>query len=49
MRCLHIDAIGKSDKDAIWGGNFFGAGSVGAEEMACATGVGDYSGLEGGN
>ena len=45
MRCLHIGAIGQANKDAIRGGDFFGAGSVGAKEMACATGIGDGSGL----
>ena len=49
MNCLHIVTIGQADKDAICGGNFVGEGSVGAKEMACATGVGDGSGLEGGN
>ena len=47
--CLHIGAIGKPDKDAICGGDFVGAGSVDAKEMACATGFGDGSGLGGGN
>ena len=49
MRCLHIGAIGQANKDAIRDGDFFSAGSVGAEEMDCATGVGDGSGLWGGN
>ena len=37
MRYLHIGAVGQADKDAICGGKFFGTGSVGAKEMACAT------------
>ena len=49
VRCLHIDAIGKSDKDVICGSNFVGTGSVGAKEMVCATGVRYGSGLNGGN
>ena len=49
MRCLHIGAIGKADEDAICGGDFVGAGSVGAKEIDCATGVGDGSGLGGSN
>ena len=48
MCCLHIGAIGQADKDAIRGGNFVGAGSVGAKEMACETVVDDGSGLGGG-
>ena len=44
---LHIGAIGQAAKDAICGNDFVGAGSVGAEEMACATRVGDGSGLGG--
>ena len=47
MRCLHINAIGKAYKDSICGGDFVGAGIVGADEMACATGVVDGSGLGG--
>ena len=49
MRCLHIGVIGQAEEDAIRGGDFVGAGSVGAKEMACATGVGDGSSLWGGN
>ena len=49
VRCLQIDAIGKSDKDVICGSNFVGTGSVGAKEMVCATGVRYGSGLNGGN
>ena len=49
MCCLHIGAIGQADEDAIRGGDFVDAGSVGAEEMAWATGVGDGSGLWGVN
>ena len=49
MRGLHILAIGHANEDAIRGGDFFGAGSVGAKEMACATGVGDGYGLGGRN
>ena len=49
MRSLNIGAIGQANEDAIRGENFVGAGSVGTEEMACATGVGDGSGLGEGN
>ena len=49
MRGLHIGAIGQADKDVNRGGDFVGAGSVGFEEMAFATGVGDGLGLGGGN
>ena len=49
MRCLHIGAIGNFDKDAIPCGDFVVAGIVYAEEIFCATGVGDGSGLWGGN
>ena len=49
MRSLNIGAIRQADEDAIRGENFVGAGSVGTEEMVCATGVGDGSGLGGGN
>ena len=44
-----IGTIGKADEDAIQCGDFFGAGIVGAEEMAGAAGVRDGSGLGGGN
>ena len=49
MRGLHIGAIGQADQDDIRGGNFVGAGSVGAEEMAGADGFRDGSGLGGRN
>ena len=49
MRCLHIGSIGQANKDAIRGGDFFGAGSVGAKEMDSARGVGNGLGLGGGN
>ena len=49
MLGLHIGAIGQADEDAIRGGNFFGAGSVGAKEISSAAGVIDGSGLGGGN
>ena len=49
MHGFHIGAIGKANEDAIRGGDFFVAESVGAEEMACATGVSGGSGLGGGN
>ena len=49
MPGLHIGAIGQANEDAIRGGDFFVAESVGAEEMACATGVGNGLGLGGGN
>ena len=47
MRGLHIGAIGQTEEDVIQGGYFFSAGSVGAKEMAFATGVSDGSGLGG--
>ena len=46
---LNIGTIGQADEDAIRGGDYFGAGSVGAKEMTCATAVVDGSGLGGGN
>ena len=46
---LNIGAIGQTNKDAIRGGDFVGAGSVGANEMAGAAGVSDGAGLEGNN
>ena len=49
MRGFHIGTIGKADKDAIPGGDFVGAGSVGTEEMAGVAGVSNCSDLGGGN
>ena len=49
MSFLHIGAIGQANEDAICGGDFVGAWSVGAKEMACETRVGNGSGLGGGN
>ena len=49
MCCLHIGTIGQANKDIICGGDFVGAGIVGAKELSCATGVGDGSGFGGGN
>ena len=48
MRCLHIGDIGQAEKDSVCGGNFVGAESVGAKEMACETGVVNGLGLGGG-
>ena len=48
MACI-FGAIGQADEDAIQGGDFVGAGSFGTKEMACATRVGDGSGLGGSN
>ena len=45
---LNIGGIGQSYKDVIRGGDCFGAGSVGAKEMAGAARVIDSSGLGGG-
>ena len=47
MRGLNICVIGQANEYSIRGGDFVGAGSFGAKEMACATGVSDGSGLGG--
>ena len=46
---FHIFAIEQANKDAIRGGDFVGAGSVGAKEMAGAAIVSDGLGLGNGN
>ena len=49
IRGLHIGAIGQANEDSILGGDFVGAGSVGAKDIAGAAGVSDGSGLGGRN